>query len=91
MKIMLFKVKLPLFPVDLENFWNEKILAKFPRNWGGSRRIGARKMGGVLYKLKRVNLNSFMPMQGILGIPEFTRSPGITQCLRDFTFIPKTA
>ena len=45
---MLFKVKLPLFPVDLEKFWDEKILAKFPRNWG-SRRIGARKMGGVLY------------------------------------------
>ena len=50
MKTMLFKDILPLFPVDLENFWDEKILAKQPRNWGGgSRRIGARKMGGVLY------------------------------------------
>ena len=49
MKTMLFKAKLSLFPVDLEKFWDEKILAKYPRNWGGSRRIGARKMGGVLY------------------------------------------
>ena len=50
MKTMRFRVKLPLFPVDLENFWDEKFLAaKLPRNGGGSRRIGARKMGGVLY------------------------------------------
>ena len=37
------------FPRFTRNFWDEKSAAKRPRNWGGPRIMGARKMGGVLY------------------------------------------
>ena len=48
------------FPRFTRNFWDEKSAAKKPRNWGGPRIMGARKMGGVLYYYFVLHLQIFL-------------------------------